>query len=209
MIGGIVGAVLTMAVSHVMPIGAQNGDATFGEITCTGIKVKNAEGENKVLLGTHEDNGVVIVKGKAGSVSLMISEQGGDVSVHGKEMFGAGASMGIDHEGQGGIISVSSAEILIAAMMSVTNEGGSVHVSGEGEHGFAYIGMHENGGVVSVTGRDGEYRRAKMNVDENGGVVSVYGRGSDYSRALMGVSESGSAAVSAWDKNGYRLATLK
>lgn len=48
-----------------------------------------------------------------------------------------------------------------------------------------------------------------MNVDENGGVVSVYGRGSDYSRALMGVSESGNGAVSTWDKNGDRLATLK
>ena len=36
-IGGIVGAVLTLAVCAVMPIGAQNGDATnasFESITC-------------------------------------------------------------------------------------------------------------------------------------------------------------------------------
>ena len=37
-IGGCVGAVLTLAVCSVMPIGAQNGDATFGEIICTGAE---------------------------------------------------------------------------------------------------------------------------------------------------------------------------
>ena len=36
----------------------------------------------------------------------------------------------------------------------------------------------------------------------------VFGRGNIYSRAKMGVNEYGNGAVSTWDKNSYRLATL-
>ena len=39
------GAVLTMAVCSFLPLGAQSqSDGVFGEITCTGLKVVNAEG---------------------------------------------------------------------------------------------------------------------------------------------------------------------
>ena len=52
-IGGCVGAVLTMAVCSVLPIGAQSqSDSVFGEITCTGLKVVDAERKTTVLLGT-------------------------------------------------------------------------------------------------------------------------------------------------------------
>ncbi len=44
LIGGIVGGLLVLAVCSVMPIGAQNGDATFGKITCSELQVKNAMG---------------------------------------------------------------------------------------------------------------------------------------------------------------------
>ena len=57
-IGGIVGAVLTLAVCSVMPLGAQNGNATFGEITCTKLNVVDAAGETNVYLGTDEDGTV-------------------------------------------------------------------------------------------------------------------------------------------------------
>ena len=49
-IGGVVGAVLTMAVCSVLPLGAQNGDATFGKITCTKLNVVDAEGNIGVSL---------------------------------------------------------------------------------------------------------------------------------------------------------------
>ena len=63
-----------------------------------------------------------------------------------------------------------------------------------------------DGGRVAVY--DGE-RGAKMGTNEYGGFVSVYGRGNGYSRVNMGVNEYGNGAVSTWDKNRYRLATLK
>ena len=52
-------------------------------------------------------------------------------------------------------------------------------------------------------------RTAQMSIDEYGGHVSVHGRGNSYSRAQMGGNEYGNGAVSTWDKNRYRLATLK
>ena len=140
-IGGIVGAVLTMAVGSVMPIGAQNGDATFGEITCNRLDVVDAQGNSYVILSTHQG-------------------RSGVVGVYGKE--------------------------------SCT----------------AQLRDSEHGGQVIIRGKDGE-RGAIMEVDEYGGHVHVTGKGDDNSRAGMGVNEYGNGAVSTWDKNGYRLATLK
>ena len=135
-IGGVVGAVLTMAVCSVMPVGAQNGDTTFGVITCTGLKVVDAEGNPSVTLMDVLDDGMVVVNGKAGGgVILHVNDHGGRVDVFSKA---------IDND---------------------------------------------------------------------------YGRGDDFStqidrlhnaiRASMGVNEYGNGAVDTWDKNGYRLATLK
>ena len=72
-IGGCVGAVLTLAVCSVMPLGAQNGDAMFGEITCTALKVVDIEGNDKVVLSASPFNhksGFVIVYGGEASVYL-------------------------------------------------------------------------------------------------------------------------------------------
>lgn len=65
-IGGCVGAVLTMAVCSVIPLGAQNGDATFGEITCTRLKMVDAVGATLVTLDTFGNGGVVAVMAKRG-----------------------------------------------------------------------------------------------------------------------------------------------
>ena len=54
-IGGIVGAVLTMTAGSFAPLGAQNGvkDAEFGTITCSGIMVRDkALPGRSVIVGT-------------------------------------------------------------------------------------------------------------------------------------------------------------
>ena len=68
--------------------------------------------------------------------------------------------------------------------------------------------VDEHGGAVGVFGRDTN-NSALMDVHEHGGRFGVFGRGSSKSRASMGVNEYGNGAVSTWDKNGYRLATLE
>ncbi len=82
-IGGCVGAVLTMAICSVMPIGAQNGDTTFGEIICTDLKVVDDAGTSRVTLSATEDTGgrvMIGVKDEA-QVALYASEDSAAVSV--------------------------------------------------------------------------------------------------------------------------------
>ena len=141
-IGGVVGAVLTMAVCSVMPIGAQNGDATFGKITCTELAVVDAVGRAQVVVRYDENGGRLTVVDKS---------------------YEGGTMIGVDQKGRG-TISVSSAEIRVAAM---------------------------------------------MHVGDDGGHITVYGKGETGTRVAIGVNEYGNGGVSTWDKNGYRLATLK
>ena len=150
--GGIVGAALTMAVGHVMPIGAQNGDASFGEITCTGLKVVDAEGTSRVSLSADEDTGgwvKVGVKGEAQRVFLFASEYGAAVSVKGKV----------------GKVSLSSA-----------GRGSGLEV--KGKVGNVELSALEDGGVVSVT--KGDEPRVSISVDSLGnGEVSTWDKNGD------------------------------
>ena len=153
-IGGVVGAVLAIAVCSVMPIGAQNNDATFGHITCSGLVVVGADGKSTILLS-----------GRA--VSIL-----------------------------GG---VKLDNVLL------TDRGLSVY---DGAHELAYLRSNGHGGIVSVSDKSGE-RVSRMHVTEHGGYVSVHGKGNDDARVAMAVNEYGNGGVSTWDKNGYRLTTLK
>lgn len=96
-VGGIVGAVLTMLVGSVVPIGAQNEaeDLNVGEITCTGLRVIDGgsiaitdENEQSVVgIGSDRRGGLVAVhdkQGKAG-VTIRIEEFGGLVSAQSKD----------------------------------------------------------------------------------------------------------------------------
>ena len=75
-IGGVVGAVLTMAAGHVMPIGAQNGDATFGEMTCTALLVMDTERKVKLALTASPRSGLVYIKGKPNRNRMLLSKDG-------------------------------------------------------------------------------------------------------------------------------------
>ena len=172
-IGGVVGAVLTMAAGHVMPIGAQNGDATFGEITCTKLNVVDVAGETKVSLGTREDGGYVDVKGKTGSVRLGIDKDGGNIMVWGDKdgrvvVLGGGA---------GGMCGYTSMKM-----------------------GGVRLNIDEDGGYVGVKGKAG---KVGIGSDERGGSIVVQkGNGLGAPRVLIGVDSLGGGRVITWDKNG-------
>lgn len=189
-IGGVVGAVLTLAVCSVMPIGAQNGDATFGEITCTELVVVDAVGRPNTRLYYDEEGGRIVVYSNKGKV---------------------GVSMGVMDQGRGGV-SVSSAERPIAAIITVDDDGGVVGVSpggpGVDELGSALMTVNKNGGLVQLRGK-GSTAGVQVDINEHGGAVAVYGNGSDKARVQMSVNEYGNGVANAWDKNGYRVGTLK
>lgn len=109
-------------------------------------------------------------------------------------------------------------------MLTTNKHGGSVGVSGKtgvvelkggedsgsvsvtGKMGIAELQADEDTGWVGIGGKSGN---VWLSTDRHGGWVGVYGNNTDKTRAIMGVGKSGNGAVSTWDKNGNRLATLK
>ena len=126
-IGGIVGAVLTMAAGSFSPLGAQNEvrDAEFRKITCTGLRVEGADGAIAVTLGAVGNGGSVFVFGKDGEigVGMNVNEDGGYLRVYDKNLI-SGVSMSVDEHG--GYVRVESkdVEILEGVRLSVNERGG-------------------------------------------------------------------------------------
>ena len=231
-IGGVVGAVLTLALCSVMPIGAQNGDATFGEILCTGLKVVS-EGKEMIKLGADDDGGSIWVLGEHGSVRVGLSGNGGSVTVYGGQYpMGVGGIFSVSKDG--GLVEVlgtKSDTVTGKVRISVNEYGGLIRVRGKEQKGWAGIDVDDSGGRFAAYNREnspgammnigdnggrvrvwGEGERsgiAEIKIGEYGGRFEVFGRGDRTTRVGIGVNEYGNGAVSTWDKNGYRLATLK
>ena len=181
-IGGVVGAVLTLAVCSLAPIGAQSGkDGNFDAVTCRELRVVDSKGKHHVSILSEEHGGSVGVYGETGVALMTIDERGGRINVSGNR---GGAWMSIG--GHGGFVSVH-------------NKDGK---KGDG----ALMGVEKHGGMVwAYSGGD---PKATMDIDENGGRVNIAGKGSQTSQASMAVTSSGSGGVFTWDKNGRRLHKL-
>ena len=86
-VGGVVGAVLTMATGLFSPLGVQSqAMRNFGKITCTELEVVRPDGTQGAWIYANDDGGRVIVYGRNGtlkkSVNLMYGN-GGFVGVFG------------------------------------------------------------------------------------------------------------------------------
>ena len=94
--------------------------------------------------------------------------------------------------------------------VGITSEeyGGLIAVRSKQGKGNAGMGVDEHGGFIGVTGKDGN-DAVNMGVSKYGGHVGVFGKEDNYARAAISVNEVGNGAVGTWNKNGYRLATLK
>ena len=198
---GAVGAILAMAGGAVLPLGAQDDvkDAEFGTINCTGIKIANSNDDYSTML---IPSGISMYSSEGLGVHIMSSGKSGYLSL-GRSVTISGGSRDV-----GGSISVSGENG--AVEMEVDEHGGMVRVSGKDGEKAASMVISEYGGRFGVFGKDGKgVESANIAIDEYGGTVSVFGWGSNYSRARMGVNEDGNGAIKTWDKNGYRLATLK
>ena len=103
-IGGVVGAILTMVVGSFSPLGAQSqSDVSFGKITCKELVVENKDGSTAAYMAVGEYGGLVGVYGKDGGMAFMgVGEDGVIVAVHGKDGKSS-ASMRISEE-YGGMV---------------------------------------------------------------------------------------------------------
>lgn len=184
-IGGVVGAVLTMSAGSIAPLGAQNEvkDAEFGTISCSSILLKDLDGTIYGGMYILNNRGLLYMdrKGNSGRVSVSVDEHGGYVQVRDKD----NKMAGISSDETGGLVEVFDKNGERKAHMKADGDGGEVAVYGESGAG------------------------AIMRVKEHGGAFSMYGKGNDQVRAMLSVNEYGNGALSTWDKNGYRLATLK
>ena len=174
-IGGIVGAVLVMAVGLLSPLGAQNEvkDAEFGTITCRQIWVVNSDDSLRASIGIIGDD-------------ELGDEEGGMVAVYGKDAK-SGATMGINKDG--GFVSALGTHIGSSAKMSVNDHGGSVSLRGKDAELGVAMSVNENGGSVIVHGKDAS--KAVMRITDNGGVVFVDRHGRVFESAVMAVDENG------------------
>ena len=175
-IGGVVGAILTMVVGSFSPLGAQSqSDVSFGKITCKELVVENPDGMDAVWIFPSIISGVIAVYGKDKKI-----------------MAGIGAN------GNGGRVDVYGKDDSTAAYMGVHEHGGRVSVYGK-DGGIVKIGVDEDGGRVAVHGKDGG--KAIMEVGEDGESVAVLGKDGK-SSASMWTSEKYGGMVGETDKNG-------
>ena len=90
-IGGVVGAVVTMAVDFIAPLGAQSGEsAVFGTVTCHELNVVDKASDTKVRLSSV---GVFVVDKES-----FVSMSGGQVILTNLS-HGTGAKMHTDERG--------------------------------------------------------------------------------------------------------------
>lgn len=178
-IGGCVGAVLTLAVCSFSPLGAQSqSDADFGKITCKELEVLSPDGKSVGWIAAGRGGAIV----KLGAVTIYGAERNGFIQVRAK---GGERSVGIEANEKVGRVSLYGKD-------------------GTDNHRIMMAVNRFGDGVISTWGKGGKVG-ASMAVNEHGGRVNVYGKGSSDPRVAMGVNEYGNGAISAWDKNGYLL----
>ena len=215
-IGGCIGAFLTMAVGLFTPMGvvtqSQNQDGVFGKITCREIEVVDGRGDMQVRIyaGKYDgfNGGRVEVFGKSDGyadeqASTGISEYGGHLALARQPVPKSGVVIGGNQ--YGGRVAVLNKMGTICAGMRSTERGGIVDVWGGPRN--AAMQITEHGGSVAVVRMtddgDAVRRFAAMSITEHGGRISVGGEGEK--KAVMRVDEDGNGTFSSWDRNGNRL----
>ncbi len=219
-IGGCVGAVLTMVVCSFFPLGVQGQSDRFGEITCTGLKVINPAGRPMVELGSGETGGIVGIWSNTPTylrgVFMEAGEYGGHIMCFPRMENRDAASVKsvqlgfMNGQTRDGTVEIYGNLLRKHVVIGVNEHGGHLSVYGKGENrGKASVEINEQGGFLGAVGKEMDTGGAIIGVNDNGGFVSVQGKGDSEGQAMMAVNEYGNGAVGTWDKNGYRLATLK
>ena len=149
MIGGVAGAILTMAVGSLAPLGAQDEavDLNVGKITCTGLKVANG--------------GFVAIVSEDGKIQAVMGDgrNGGYVDVWDKGGHSAVAGMGANFK-HGGVVYVKGTNgDLPEASMTASEDEAHVNVFAKDGRLRAYM---------RINGYDGNWYGAVGTCDKNG-----------------------------------------
>lgn len=220
-IGGCVGAVLTMMVCSFLPLGVQSqSDEFFGEIICSGLKVVDTDGRERIVLGTHETEELEETEFVDGKVQIRYSEvnaafikiwgedrkrsprveisggKRGRIDVHGKGYPSSLSEGSVGISGRNGVYRVGAGG---TASMNVDEHGGRMEVSGK--VGVTSMHTHERGSGVLVYGEGRENTLASIGATEFGkqGFVAVWGDTENDGRAMIRINEHG-GRVDVWGR---------
>ena len=199
-IGGIVGALVMMALGFGVSLGAQSGgDANFGKITCTELEVLYSNEQCRVRIVGEEHGGEIEICGRSGNRRIHLDgwDHGGVIVMQG---WNKDENTSIR---PGSIFLGEGEEWPYISMSSVLG----IRINRGVLKDLVELGVDEKSGAGFVRMSDKAFKeQAVISTDEYGGWVSVFGKGdSELSRASMGVNEYGNGGVGTWDKNGYRL----
>ena len=194
-IGGCVGAILTLVVCSFLPVGAQSQVDSFGDITCTGLKVVNANGEELI--------------------KLVDSDGGGSISIYDRGWLDSDVSQSKQiqlscKKGASEIAIFSGTQRRIS--LGTDKYGGTIEVFPNKpldqwqsfKRTAVKIGADKKGGTIDILSYRG-LGKVSMKIDKYGGRVGVFDTDKHALRAAMGVNEYRNGFVSVWDKTGERL----
>ena len=180
-VGGVL-MLVGMLAANLTPLTAQRD--TFGEITCTGLKVVDSEGRDGVVLdaatgvyvwgrgkfagcggvfiSVDERGGNALFGGKKASVYIGADEHGGKVNVSGKN----GSAVVIRNDDRGGQVKVKNRHGKDVALMDVYKKNG---------RGRIFRASSDGESKVRVVMTADEYGGVSIGADVNGdGVVNVF-----------------------------------
>lgn len=164
--GVLLGIIIGLCIS---PLTAQDGN--FGNITCTSLRVVDANGTQMVLVSNTKYGGFVAVAKKDGKVGILLdtTEHGGAVSVQGKN---GEVGAFIDTDKHGGVVSVQNKDGKPAIRLNVDdiNEG---HVAVVNDRGSPVAEL--GSGHLALMTDDGRYRMVSMSANKFGGRLSIKG----------------------------------
>lgn len=211
-IGGVVGAILTMVVFSFLPMGAQSqSDANFGKVTCSELEVVRPGGTRGAWIFVNDDGGRVMVFGKNGTLKddmNLLYGDGGFVGVVGNNGTPQATMAVWEGEESGGRIHVYGPDKLPGrefgfpkATIAGSEDGGTINLR-SASGGSIRMRTDSDTAHILVNGKShlhGLYRAAEMGVNEDGGVVLVRGiKGK--SGVHIGVDENG-GVFAVYDKN--------
>ena len=198
LIGGGVGALLTLAVGALTQRGAASyGNATFDKITCTELEVVQPTGKCQVLITSSKDGGFITAFGGDNHIVLGMgaTEYGGQVDVFGKD----GQLTTMDSGEHGGRVKVSGKDKKSSGAMFVSEGGGMFGVVDKDEDAVVTITAGEHGGEINLISKDTK-SGTHLGVDENGGRIEVNSKVGK-SCVLMNFGET-TSMVSVLDRKG-------
>ena len=157
-IGGCVGAILTMLVGSFFPVGAQSQAANLGHISCESLSVVDGNGIARMRFFALKQGGLILVSPDDAYPKRLLKIDESSITIS----KGVSELVKITAVDEGGSVLVSSADSTNstrAAIMHIDSYGGAIALYGEGStKSRVVLGVNEYGNGAVSTWDKNSYR---------------------------------------------------